>query len=348
MTVKEIAELAGVSIGTVDRVIYKRGRVSAKTRVKIEDIIARYQFTPNPLARGLKRGRPYRFYAVLPRGGQDSGYWEQVMRGMRNSEKVISPLGVETAIIEYDRYSLPSFLQVAETVLQKKPDGLIFAPIMPDTTLSFIAEIQAGGIPYIFIDADIPGMKPLCVIAQDPVASGYFAGKMMRLCSGTTGKSFAVLDAHGEDYHITRRRDGFIAYAEEHGLPVVVREYSGYQGTELGLAEVECFLREERSLAGVFVTNSMVHRVAESSRSRSGAALFPPDFCVIGYDLLPANRRFLEEGGITAIISQRPYEQGRLALLNLYRSIVLEQHIDSNIEMPINIYLKENIPAGNE
>jgi LacI family transcriptional regulator len=346
MTVKEIAELAGFSIGTVDRVLYHRGRVSPATKKKIEEIIERYQFTPNPLARSLKRSRPYHFCAALPCGWQDSGYWEQVMRGMRNSEKVIAPLGVKTEIIEYDRYNLPSFQRVAETVLKKKPDGLIFAPVMPDTTLSFIVEIQAEGIPYIFIDADIPGLKPLCVIAQNPTASGYFAGKMMHLFSGTSGKPLAVLDAHGEDYHITRRRDGFIAYAEKYALPVIVREYSGYQGTELPLDEVARFLQEERSLAGVFVTNSMVHRVAETFRSAGGT--LPPDFFVIGYDLLPENRRFLAEGDITAIISQRPYEQGRLALLNLYRSIVLEQNIDRKIEMPINIYLKENIPVETE
>jgi len=39
MTVKEIAELAGVSIGTVDRVLHSRGRVSRSTRERIETII---------------------------------------------------------------------------------------------------------------------------------------------------------------------------------------------------------------------------------------------------------------------------------------------------------------------
>ncbi|MDR3167452.1 MAG: helix-turn-helix domain-containing protein, partial [Treponema sp.] len=49
MTVKEIAALAGVSVGTVDRVIYHRGRVAAETKDRIEAIIEQYQFTPNPI-----------------------------------------------------------------------------------------------------------------------------------------------------------------------------------------------------------------------------------------------------------------------------------------------------------
>jgi transcriptional regulator with XRE-family HTH domain len=46
MTVHEIAELAGVSIGTVDRVLHKRGRVSAATKARVEAVIEKYQFTP--------------------------------------------------------------------------------------------------------------------------------------------------------------------------------------------------------------------------------------------------------------------------------------------------------------
>ncbi|MDR2479893.1 MAG: LacI family DNA-binding transcriptional regulator, partial [Treponema sp.] len=67
MTVYEIAALAGVSIGTVDRVLHKRGRVSAATKARIEAIINEHQFTPNPIARRLKRNRPYRFCALIPR-----------------------------------------------------------------------------------------------------------------------------------------------------------------------------------------------------------------------------------------------------------------------------------------
>jgi LacI family transcriptional regulator len=53
----------------------------------------------------------------------------------------------------------------------------------------------------------------------------------------------------------------------------------------------------------------------------------------------------LQQGGIAAIISQRPEEQGRQALLTLYRHIVLEQDIRPRVEIPLDVYLKENIPA---
>jgi LacI family transcriptional regulator len=337
MTVKDIAELAGVSIGTVDRVLYKRGRVAPKTKVKIEKIIERYQFSPNLHARSLKRNRPYHFCTVLPRRDQDSGYWGQVIEGIKSGEKVTAPLGVKSEIIEYDRYSVESFRRAVLPPLKKKPDGLIFVPIMPDTTLAFIAEIQAEGIPYIFIDANIPAMTPLCAIGQDPFKSGYLAGKLMHLFIHGDSKPLAVLDAHGEDYHIKQRRNGFTSYAEEHNLSVVVQEYSGFRGTDLLLSEAESFLNKQKDLSGVFVTNAMVHRVAEAEHNKGNLPL-------IGYDLLPHNRHCLEDGTITALISQQPYEQGRIAILNLYRSVVLEQIIAPRVDIPINIYIRENLP----
>ncbi|MDR2521133.1 MAG: LacI family transcriptional regulator [Spirochaetaceae bacterium] len=348
MTLKEIAALAGVSIGTVDRVIYKRGRVSPETKAKIEDIIERFQWTTNPLARSLKRRKPYRFCALLPSQSDDTGYWRQMLSGIQNAEKMIAQLGVESHIIEYDRHNSASFTNAAAGILQSRPDGLIIPPVIPESTLPFIADVQTEGIPYIFVDAAIAQMSPCCVIAQDPWKSGYFAAKMLRLAAAAPpysqipGRPFAVLVEYGGDYHLQKRRDGFLAYAREADMPVIVREYPD-NGAEPSGQAIEDFLRAQNlrtqnSLAGLFVANVMVSRLA--------AAGAPFNFPVIGYDLTPENRRLLESGVITALISQRPEEQGRQALLNLYRAVVLEQHIPATIELPINIYFRENLPPA--
>ncbi|MDR0878476.1 MAG: LacI family transcriptional regulator [Treponema sp.] len=340
MTVREIAELAGVSIGTVDRVLYKRGRVSAETKAKIEAIIERYQFTPNPVARRLKRNRAYRFCALIPQGEQDAGYWSQILAGINEAASEIAALGAEIEIIEFDRYSQEKYQAAADSILEKPPDGLIFSPIMPDRTRPFIEKIQASGIPCIFVDANLPGVEPLCAIGQDFVRGGYLAGRLMHLFAGKIRKPVAVLDLHGEDYHIIQRREGFLQYAREHHFPALVQEYSGYKGTEISVEEISRFLRKNPELTGIFVTNSMAHRVAQAAKNRRK----PRDFLLIGYDLVPNNHLALSEGRIDAIISQRPEYQGREALLNLYRRIVLEQQIPKKVDIPLDMYVKENIP----
>jgi LacI family transcriptional regulator len=340
MTVKELAELAEVSIGTIDRVLYKRGRVSAETRAKIEAIIEKYHFTPNPIARRLKRNRSYRFCAFIPRRDQDAGYWGQALLGIKSGADESRILGVETEIIEFNRYDAHAFNLAAESILNNPPDGIVFAPIMPDKSQAFIREVQARGIPYTFFDADIPGMKAVCTIGQDSFRGGYLAGRLMRLMRQDVSSPVAILDAHGEDYHITRRRDGFLRYAEEQAIPTVVKEYSDYQGTELSVPEIVQFLDEHPALSGIFITNCLAHRVAWAveQTGRAGALV------IIGYDLIPNNLSLLKDGRIAAIISQRPETQGRQALLNLYRYLVLEQNVPQKVEIPLDVFFKENIP----
>jgi LacI family transcriptional regulator len=164
----------------------------------------------------------------------------------------------------------------------------------------------------------------------------------MHLLAGKITRPVAVLDAHGEDYHITRRRDGFLRYAGEAGFPAVVREYSDYKGLELSADEVAVFLKGNRDLTGIFITNCMAHRVAEAVEKQK----IRRPFLLVGYDLIPKNRELLRNGGIDAIISQRPEEQGRQALLYMYRHIVLEQRIPPKIEIPLDVYIKENIPLA--
>ncbi|MFH2116334.1 MAG: substrate-binding domain-containing protein, partial [Spirochaetota bacterium] len=238
---------------------------------------------------------------------------------------------------------------------KENPDGLLMPPVLPSESRAFIESIGET-IPYIFFDADLPGCQPLCTIGQDPYKAGYLAGRLVYLLAGgclpTAGKdgrprgaigrpaSFAVLSAHSDDYHIRRRQDGFLDYLEGKGARGVLREGVDLEQDESAAASLSAILRDQPGLRGVFVTSASAHRLAkarEHLRSRK-------PIVVVGFDLVPANQRMLSEGGIDAIISQRPQEQGRQALLNLHRALVLGIPVPARIEMPMDIYLKENAP----
>jgi LacI family transcriptional regulator len=124
MTVKEIAELAKVSIGTVDRVIYNRGRVAAEIKARIEAIIEKHQFTPNPIARLLKQNRAYRFWAFLPRRDQDAGYWGQALEGIQEGADEIAPLGLKRKLSNIT-VTVPGTCKSIHRFIEKKPDGIM-------------------------------------------------------------------------------------------------------------------------------------------------------------------------------------------------------------------------------
>jgi LacI family transcriptional regulator len=312
MTVREIAKLAGVSIGTVDRVIHGRGEVSLETAKKVGEIIEKHRFTPNPIARRLKRNRAYRFCALVPRRDQDSGYWGQIIQGIQAGTFEVEPLGIETEIIEFDHYDLKDFERAYKETLQKKPDGVFFPPYEPNIAMSFTENMDNMQIPYVFFDSDLPRAKPICIIGQDPFQGGYLAGNLLRLFIGTITGSVAVFYAPFS-YHIGRRKDGFLQYASENGIKAAARNFKDKDLNVLSDLEIERYLIKHPDLQGVFVSYADVHMFANAAQARRKQG----NFFIVGYDLVPANHKLVKEGMIDAIISQRPQEQGRLALLSL-------------------------------
>lgn len=341
ITVKEIARLAGVSIGTVDRVIHGRGRVSPETKERIEQIIAHSGFSPNPIARSLKRKEPYHFVALLPEKSQDSGYWGQLAQGVQNASEEIAVLGIQTTIVEYDRYEVGSFREATQRVVSLHPDGLVLAPILPEESRRFIGSIQEE-VPTVYIDADLPGTTPLCAIHQNAFRGGELAGRLALLFSKKSAEEtrWGILVPHAEDYHIQQRRNGFLHFASSVRMPVVLKEQVLLEKPEEAQTVLEELICHHPPIDGIFVTNASAHRIAEAVLKIQQK----DRFIIIGYDLVPRNHELLLQGAIDAIISQRPETQGRRGLLELYRYVVLGQRIHHHHDIPIDLYLKENAP----
>ena len=77
----DIAEMAGVSVGTVDRVIHNRGRVSEENEKKVKAILEKANYQPNLMARSLASKKQYHFIAITP-SFEPGEYWEAISEGI--------------------------------------------------------------------------------------------------------------------------------------------------------------------------------------------------------------------------------------------------------------------------
>ncbi len=84
--IKDIAQQAGVSVGTVDRVLHERPNVSAKSREKVENVLNEMNYQPNMYASALAYNRSYVFYVLMPKHEQEA-YWEEIEEGIRMSQE---------------------------------------------------------------------------------------------------------------------------------------------------------------------------------------------------------------------------------------------------------------------
>jgi LacI family transcriptional regulator len=367
LTVKEIARLAGVSIGTVDRVLHDRGGVSADTKERVDEIIASLGYEPNILARQLSLNKTYVFRAVLPRADQDSGYWSLCLAGLRRAERDLAPYRAKLRVDEFDRYDRAAYCELLDDLVEDPGDGLLIAPVLPDELLPALSRLgdgrQGGPVPYAFFDGNLEGASPVVAIGQDAFRGGYLAGRLMSLLA-EKGRPLVALSAHAGDAHIRRRIEGFRAFFRDAASGAAAAAASGSgSGAPAEVEAVECLdleeaeardaflgalFRDRGCIAGILVANSSGHLVGDWL-SRRGAK---EGCAVLSWDMVSANVRALGDGGIDCVVSQRPAEQAREGLEGLFRAVVRGEASSGDAAsyiappIPLEVYFKENIPAG--
>ena len=330
LTITEIAKLAGVSIGPVDRVLHKRGRVSAKTVARIEEIIKSSGYHPNPIARQLASKKKFIIGVLLPKLSDDTGYWKLIYEGIKKAGEEFKLFSFEFIPSYFDRKE-GSYTLKAKALLKKNINALITAPIIAQEAKKVLPLFEE--IPYVLVDSSLPGVKQLATVVQNPYKGGLCAGRMMKLIAPHAKKIFCVQMYSGA-YNLKERARGFTAFFKNKN----VINISGNCNTK---EETDKFIRSIllQKPDGIFVSNNAGFAFADYCKRKN----IKKNFALVGYDLMEQNKKYLANGFIDCIISQQPEEQGYLAVKTIYQSCLINEKVNLNIQIPITLYYKENI-----
>jgi LacI family transcriptional regulator len=330
--------LAGVSIGTVDRVLHKRGRVSPATEKRVLGIVKDLEYKPNVFARNLKLGKTFVFGILMPQPAQDSAYWTLPLKGVARAEAELRSQKIRVRRFFYSKHSEASFYRVKRKVLAASLDGLLIAPVASRQFEKFLRDMPER-LPYVFFDSFIPGTPHLSSIGQDSFQSGVLSARLMKMLVTEPGH-IAIIRVLPKDYHIDDRVKGFLTYCRR--CPHVTSEVYEVDGDEGHGAYGRVFdriFRRHPDLRGIFVTNANTHPAAAYVKSRSAAGKVH----VIGYDLIDENVRYLREGVVDFLISQQPERQGYEGIYTLYRHVILKEPVPKKVTMQIDIVTSENV-----
>lgn len=95
--IKDIAQMAEVSVGTVDRVLHGRTGVSEASRKKVENILKQLDYQPNMYASALASNKKYVFACLLPMHAEGD-YWVDVEK-VCNRPQRLSPISISPCIL---------------------------------------------------------------------------------------------------------------------------------------------------------------------------------------------------------------------------------------------------------
>jgi Transcriptional regulators len=333
MNIKEIAEKAGVSIATVDRVLHNRGRVSRENIDKILKIAKENGYEPNSLASRLKSRDKLTFGVLIPFLDSEFGYWKQVYRGFEDARAELKGQQVELVFSFFNRNRPDTFLTAGFEMLERNVDAYIVAPLVPEGMKALAS--ASSSIPYAFIDSSLPDFSPAFDLSQSPLAAGKVGARMMNLLSPNLDRVF-TLSRYATAFNCTARSSSFASEFER---------LSGKAVTQLVAEDVfELFplfnTLDRNRKHGLFVVNDGSCAASEALE-RAGLL---DSFTIVGFDLSPENRNALLTGRVSSILGQRPISQAYDAVMLFYRRFALKIENEGRLSSPVDIYIRENVP----
>lgn len=340
--IKDIARLADVSVGTVDRVLHGRGGVSAASRQRVEQILEQLNYRPNMYASALASNKRYAFACLLPRH-EDGEYWTEVQRGIQNALASYSDFNIAVQLSHYDPYNYRSFVQAADAILAGQPDGVLFSPTTPPFTKPFTDELTRRGIPYIYIDSNIPEEPALSFFGQNSHRSGYFAARMLMMLAGPDTREVVIFRKINEGIvgsnQQERREIGFREYMYRHHPECLIHEldlHAKREGEDTGM--LARFFEEHPGVLYGITFNSKAYIIGEYLQQHP-----QQEFHLMGYDLLGRNVECLRRGSIVFLIAQQPTLQGFNGIKALCDHLIFKQEVAREHFMPIDLLTKETI-----
>ena len=314
VTLKQIADMAGVHKSTVDKVIHDRPGVSEAKREQIRALLKEYGYESNPLAKALNYQKKKLVVGVLLTG-------QAVPDLLR---------GVERVRPDFSGFNITLDLRQADAADTKAQAACVSSGEEVENELSALHE---AGIPLILVHHAPENAPCLCRIEQNAQQAGRTAARMLALLLGSEGK-LGILRIPGE------RTPAEQAFAD--ALPVGIELAEAAEtkpSPKLAYMNTRALLTRCPELDALFITCGCVPEVCRAIRDAKPAKR-PLLLCMENSAEISA---LVREGEVACAVSADHAEQGRLALRLLFEHLVYERTPEENeICTPTVVTIAEN------
>ncbi len=340
--IKDIARLAGVSIGTVDRVIHERGEVSEKTRQKVQAILNETHYSPNVMAQVLKSKKRFHLLSLLPEPTEVNSFWKKHPLGMIRAVKELDPFPVTLSQITFDMQNEEDFQKKTETIFDLKPDGVLMAPIFKSQSIVFCSRLVKEKIPFVFVDGFIENTDFLAYVGENIFQSGRVAGQLIDMVTPESSDLLIVNITRNiqNELHLKNRTLGFLSFFDKltskKGKKINISIPDPSPGS-IKVAMDDVF-EENPAIGSIFISGSKSYLIALYLEKKGLTSIN-----LIGYDLLDKNVRYLKSGIIRFLIGQRPEEQTYKGIKKLFEFLSSHKIPDRIEYLPVDIVTSENV-----
>ena len=330
ITLKDVARMAGVSRGTVDRVLHNRGDVSKRSYDNVMRVIKDIGYEPNIYASILAHDQNRSIVLLLPsyRTGE---YWEMAARGAEQAKAYARTFNVSIETVLYDQYDIDSFREACIQLLGLSPAAVVLAPVFRNETAVLTAVLRERGIPYSYVDTKLEEDGYLTFYGMPMYKSGYLCAELLfdsiaSIPEAAEQMKVALIrierDRNRKSDPTATRREGFFDYMTEHYPDVPIRSvFINPRDPDSIVETLADFFAANPGITHIAMFNSRIHLITHALETLRAGDL--PR--AVGFDNLDGNLAALRRGSIRYLITQHTDEQTRLAVNSLVDYLVLNK-----------------------
>ena len=342
VTIKDIATLAGVSRGTVDRALNNRGNIDPEKKKLILSIAKKLGYEKNLIASTLAHNKEIKIAVVLPDPDRDP-FWKLPLTGIEKSQRFIKHYGLSTQFYYFNIFDKNDYSRILVKALTKQPDAILTAPVYREESVAFLQTAVQNKIPVFTINTEINHEDTLCYIGQNSFQCGLLAGRLINSNKKGKLKILALTLGHESKNaaHIAEKIRGLQSYSDQNNLAntIIDAAIENFSDPQTLYQESIKLLASNKDLEGILFTNSRAYHFINQIDFNSN--LLKPA-TIVGFDLIPQNIDLLINGKIDFLINQDPVKQGYLGMINILNHLVFRKEIQFKQYLPADIVVKEN------
>jgi len=340
VTIHDVAEAAGVSLATVDRVLNGRPGVRKTTIEKVKQAAETLNYKPDVFAAGLAKKRLYRFHFLLPNG--PNAFMEDLTREALSHAVTLSGDRMHVHVEPIDAFDGHRVAGTLAVIDRTVCDGVaVVAPAFPEVRAA-IDRLQDRGVPVVTLVSDHPSSNRRHFVGIDNMAAGRTAGRLLgRFLPKVPAKIGLIAGSLGLRDHAERFAGCREVIETDYPHLELLRVLEGRDDNKRNADLTRKLLKEHPDLAGLYNIGAgnrgTISALTESSRGR--------ELVFIGHELTPYTRDALEADVLDAVIAQDPGHEIRSAIRVLKALCDGVAIIEGQERIGIDVFLKDNLPG---
>lgn len=340
VTIKRIAELAGVSTGTVDRALHDRGRVDPKVAQRVKQIAMELNYQPNSVAKSLSiRNRNLKI-AVILHLKTPNLFFDDVIAGIMRAKEEIRDFGIAVELYHCEDFDPECQLRLIDQSIADGANAIVIVPINDDRIRQRLNELYEKNFPVAFLTNIIKDTDYLSYIGCDYRLVGEVTAGLLNMIQ-PGGKNLLLFSPSFQMYGHTLRAEGLQSqliqqYPHIHLLEIFELSGDDIQDYHITRTALETYPETDLIVCPGAYSFGNLQSIVDAG--------FTGKAKLICYDYSEKIGTMIHGGEISIALTQCPQEQGYCAVKTLFNYLCADKKPpfrDNYIRT--RILLKENL-----